>query len=79
MYRDVNQKDRVMKSDEDSPFFYRCHLKAARKASIEKNDGSGRERSGQPSYSGDGEASGVGRRDASGYRERDASGGFDGE
>ena len=79
IYRDVNTNDSVMKSYEDSPFFYRCNLKAARQASDEKSESAGRERSGQSSFSGDVEASGAGRRDASGYRERDASGGFDGD
>jgi hypothetical protein len=68
-----------MKPDADSPFFYRCPLKAARKASDEKSESTGRERSGQSSFSVNGEASGSGRRDASGYPERDASAGFDGE
>jgi hypothetical protein len=67
-----------MKPDEDSPFFYRCHLKSARKATDEKRESAERERSGQQSYSGDGEASGC-RRDASVSSERDASGVFGGE
>jgi hypothetical protein len=63
-----------MKPAEDSPFFYRCHLKASRKEPDGKSECVGQERSEE------GEPDREGRwPDASDYTERDASGSLDGD
>jgi len=69
-----------MKPEEDSPFFYRCHLKASRKAPDASSEGSEQARSGgRSSYSGAGEPEGAGRlNDAPDYARQDAPGGFNG-
>ncbi|RXK89240.1 hypothetical protein EST62_00400 [Chlorobaculum sp. 24CR] len=66
-----------MKPAEDSPFFYRCHLKASHKSRDAESDGAAQDCSAHSS--GDGERKGGGRLDASGHSGREASGGFDGE
>jgi hypothetical protein len=68
-----------METEDISPFFSRCHLRASRKEPDGKSDSAAQKRSGQSSYSGnDARTSGSGR-DSSEYPSRDASGGFDGE
>ncbi|NTV82622.1 hypothetical protein FGF66_02100 [Chlorobaculum thiosulfatiphilum] len=69
-----------MKPEEDSPFFYRCHLKASRKAPDAKSESAEQGRSGQSSYSDAGKPEGAGRlNDSPDYSERNASRGFDGD
>ena len=68
-----------MKPAEDSPFFSRCHLKASRSTPEGESEAASEKRSGQPSYSGEGEPEGGGRLDGAGYAERSVSGGFGGD
>jgi hypothetical protein len=68
-----------MKPEEDSPFFYKCHLKASRSKPEGESESASEKRSGQSSYSGEGEPEVGGRLDGAGYSERGVSGGFEGD
>lgn len=66
-----------MEPEEISPFFYKCHFKASRKKPEGESESASGKRSGQSSYSGEGEPEGGGRIDDVGYSERGVSGGFE--
>ncbi len=79
VFRGVNTNDSVMKPEEDSPFFYRCHLKASRRKGDGESESGSQLHSGQSSYSSEIEIDGGDRLDASSHPERNAPGGFDGD
>ncbi|UWX57583.1 hypothetical protein NY406_10375 [Chlorobaculum sp. MV4-Y] len=69
-----------MKGAEDSPFFYRCHLKASRKKQDGKSESGVPERPGLFSRSDEVDPGGtVSRLDSVDYLEPDVSGSFKGE
>ncbi len=69
-----------MKGAEDSPFFYRCHLKASRKKQDGKSERGGPERPGLSSRSDEVDPAGtVSRPDSVDYPEPDVSGSLRGE
>jgi len=69
-----------MKPAEDSPFFYRCHLKASRKQPDGASERAGQERSGHATRSDESDPDGGGSlHDSPDYPDRNAFAMLDGD